>query len=162
MRVLSSWGSHASLNLSGGVNGANPNCGKRVEFTGNASLYTHMTDRTDFYLTANRDLGDGVLEHTILQSTGGAGLRHAFAHVAAVSASLNELYGADPRTRQTYHGSFVDGSLRCRLWLGFSEEMELRRFSFSGFAAEAGRTVSVFTLWWSPPRGTETRPAGVR
>ena len=161
MRVLTSWGSHASLNLSGGANGADPNCGRRVEFTGNASLYTHLTNKTDLYLTGNRDLGDGVLQHTVLLSTGGAGLRHAFGHVAGVSASLNELYGVDAHTRQTYHGSFVDGSLRCRLWLGFSEEMELRRFSFSGFAAEAGRTVSVFTLWWSPPRGTETKPAGV-
>ncbi len=43
------------------------------------------------------------------------------------------MYGADSHSKQTYHGSFVDGSLRCRLWLGFSEETELRRFSFSGF-----------------------------
>lgn len=162
MRVLSSWGSRASLNLSGGLNGANPSCGKRVQFTGNAALYTRVTNRTDFYLTGDRDLGNGVLEHTILQSTGGAGLRHAFGRAVGFSASLNELYGTDPHSKQTYHGSFVDGSLRCRLWLGFSEEMELRRFSFSGFAAEAGRTVSVFTLWWSPPRGTESRSAPVR
>ena len=51
MRVLSSWGSRASLNLSGGLNGANPSCGKRVQFTGNAALYTRLTNRTDFYLT---------------------------------------------------------------------------------------------------------------
>ena len=162
MRVLSSWGSRASLNVSGGVNGANPNCGKRVEFTGNAALYTRLNNRTDFYVTGNRDLGDGVLEHTILQNTGGAGLRRAFGRSVGLSASLNELYGTDPHSKQTYHGSFVDGSLRCRLWMGFSEEMELRRFSFSGFAAEAGRTVSVFTLWWSPPHGETTKPAGVR
>ena len=162
MRLLSSWGSHASLNLSGGVAGANPNCGKRVEFTGNAALYAHLTNQTDFYLTGNRDLGDGVLEHTTFLSTGGAGLRHAFGRKVGVSASLNELYGADPRSKQTYHGSFVDGSLRCRLWMGFSEEIELRRFSFSGFAAEAGRTAAVITLWWSPPRGPENKPAVVR
>jgi hypothetical protein len=162
MRVLSSWGSHASLNLSGGVNGANPDCGKRVEFTGNAALYTRMTSKTDFYLIGNRDLGDGVLEHTILLNTGGAGLRHAFSHSVGVSASLNELYGSDLRSKQTYHGSFVDGSLRLRLWLGFSEELEIRRFSFSGFPAEAGRTVGVLTLWWSPPRNPEANPAVVR
>jgi hypothetical protein len=162
IRVLSSWGSNATLNLSGGVNGANANCGKRVQFTGDAAFYRRLNNRTDFYLTANRDLGDGIIEHTIFQSTGGAGLRHSFGHAVGLSASLNELYGADPRTRKTYHGSFVDGSLRCRLWLGFSEEIELRRFSFSGLAAEAGRTVSVFTLWWSPPRGSETKPVGAR
>jgi hypothetical protein len=162
MRVLSSWGSHASLNLSGGINGASPNCGKRVEFTGNGALYTRLTNRTDFFVTGNRDLSDGVLEHTILLNSGAAGLRHAFGRAVGVSASLNELYGTDPDTKQTYHGSFVDGSLRFRLWMGFSEETELRRFSFSGFAAETGRTVAVLTLWWSPPRRSEPKSAGVR
>jgi hypothetical protein len=89
-------------------------------------------------------------------------LRHAFGHKVGMSASLNELYGVDPRSNQTYHGSFVDGSLRCRLWIGFSEEMELRRFSFSGLSAEAGRTVAVLTLWWSPPRGPEAKQADQR
>ena len=162
MRILTSWGSHASLNVAGGVDGANPSCGKRVEFTGNAALYAQLTNKTDLYLTGNRDLDDGILEHAVLLNTAGAGLRHTFGHSVGVSASLNELDGTDPRSKQTYHGSFVDGSLRCRLWLGFSEEMELRRFSFSGFSAEAGRTVGVFTLWWSPPRGSETKRAAVR
>ena len=113
-------------------------------------------------MTGNRDLSDGVLEHTILLSYRRRGLRHAFGRAVGVSASLNELYGVDPDTKQTYHGSFVDGSLRCRLWMGFSEETELRRFSFSGFAAETGRTVAVLTLWWSPPRRSEPKSAGVR
>jgi hypothetical protein len=162
MRVLTSWGSHASLNLSGGVNGANSDCGKRVAFTGNAAFYVRLTSKTDFYAMANHDLGDGVLEHTIFLSTSGAGLRHAFSDSVGVSASLNELYGVDPRSKQTYHGSFVDGSFRCRLWMGLSEEIELRRYSFSGFSQEAARTVAVFTLWWSPPRGPEARRTVVR
>ncbi len=162
MRLLSSWNTRASLNLSGGVNGASASCGRRVAFTGNAAFYTRITSQTDFFVTANRDLGDGVIEHTILNNTGGAGLRHAFGRKVGVSASLNELYGIDPHVKQTYHGSFVDGSLRLRLWLGFSEEMELRRYSFSGFSSEAGRTVAVATLWWSRPRGPEPRSGVVR
>jgi hypothetical protein len=161
MRVLSSWGSHASLNLSGGVNGANPNCGKRVEFTGNGALYIGLTNRTDFYVIGNRDLSNGVIEHSTLLSTGGAGLRHAFGRSVALSATLNEMYGTDSHSNQTYHGSFVDGSLHSRLWLGFSQETELRRFSFSGFSAETGRTVAVVTLWWSRPRAHEAEPGVV-
>jgi hypothetical protein len=162
MRFLSSWGSRTSLNVSGGVNGADSQCGKRVEFTGNAALYARLTDQTDVYLMGNRDLSNGIVERTMLLNTGGAGLRHAFSHNVGMSASLNELYGTDPKSKQTYHGSFVDGSLRFRLWLGFSEEIEIRRFSFSGFAAEVGRTVGVATLWWSPPRGSESKPVVVR
>jgi hypothetical protein len=152
MRLLSSWNSHATLSLSGGIAGANPSCGKRVQFIGDAALYTRLTSRTDFYLTARRDLGDGVLEQTVFLSTGGAGIRHSFGRKLDVHASVNDLRGVDRLTKQTYHGSFVDGSLHYRLWRGFSQEMELRRFSFSGLPAEAGRTVGVFTLWWSPPR----------
>lgn len=162
MRFLSAWGSRASLSLSGGVDGAHPQCGRRVEFTGNAALYSRLTNHTDLYLTGNRDLSNGILEHAILLSTGGAGLRHSFGHNVSMSASLNELYGTDSRSKQTYHGSFVDGSLRFRLWLGFSEETELRRFSFSGFPAEAGRTVGVATLWWSPPRASESKAVASR
>jgi hypothetical protein len=152
VRLLSSWATRASLNLSGGIAGAGASCGKRAQLIGNAAVYTRLTSRTDLYLTANRDLGDGVLEHAIFLSTGGAGVRHSFSHSIDVHASLNELYGTDPVTKQTYHGSFVDGSFHYRLGLGFSQEMELRRYSFSGLPSEAGRTVGVFTLWWSPPR----------
>jgi hypothetical protein len=152
MRLLSSWHDHSSLNLSGGVAGANPSCGKRVQFTGDAAVYTKLTNRTDFYVTAKRDLGDGVLEHAVFLSTGSAGIRHAFNRNVDMHASLNELYGTDPVTKQTYHGSFVDGSLHYRLGLGFSQEMEIRRYSFSGLPGEAARTLGVFTLWWSPRR----------
>lgn len=162
LRLLSSWDSGTALNLSAGLDGAHPQCGKRVQFIGNAALYRRLTNHTDFFITGNRDLSNGVVERTILMSTGGGGLRHAFGRSVSMSASLNELYGSNPKLKQTYHGSFVDGSLRCRLWLGFSEEMELRRFSFSGFPAEVGRTVGVFTLWWSPPRNSESKPAVVR
>jgi hypothetical protein len=162
VRVLSSWGTHASLNLSGGIDGASPSCGKRVQFTGNAALYTRLTSQTDFYVTGKRDLGDGVLENTVFLSTGGAGVRHKFGGRLNISGSLNELYGADPISKQTYHGSFVDGSLRFRLWQGFSQETEIRRYSFSGFSQEAGRTAVVVTLWWSPLRGNETQSVLVR
>ena len=162
VRALSSWGSRASLNLSGGLNGASSSCGKRLQFTGNAALYTQVNSKTDFYVTAKRDLGDGVLENTIFLSTGGAGIRHTVGHNLSFSGSLNELYGTGAGTKQTYHGSFVDGSLRCRLWQGFTQETELRRYSFSGFAQEAGRTAVVLTLWWSPPRGNEPASAAVR
>ena len=162
VRVLSSWGTHASLNLSGGIDGTSPSCGKRVQFTGNAAFYTRLTSQTDFYVAGKRDLGDGVLEHTIFLSIGGAGVRHRFSGRLNVSGSLNELYGADPISKQTYHGSFVDGSLRFRLWQGFSQETEIRRYSFSGFSQEAGRTAVVVTLWWSPPRGNEAQSVLVR
>ena len=163
IRFLSSWDDHATLNISGGIAGANSSCGKRVQFTGAAALYARLAKRTDLYLSANRDLGNGVLEHAIFMSTGGAGIRHSFTHSIDIHVSLNELYGTDPVTRQTYHGSFVDGSFHYRLGLGFSQELELRRFSFSGLPEEAGRTVGVFTLWWSPPhRSAEEQSASLR
>jgi hypothetical protein len=158
MRLLSSFGDHASLNVSGGVGGAGPSCGKRMQLLGDAAFYTHLSERTDLYLTASRDLGNGVLEQTTFLSTGSAGVRHRFSPSIDVHASVNELYGTDRLTNQTYHGMFVDGSFHARLRGGFSQELELRRFSFSGLPAEAARTVGVFTLWWSPPhQGAEQR-----
>jgi hypothetical protein len=152
MRLLSSFGNHASLNMSGGVGGAGPSCGKRIQLVGNAAFYTRLSERTDLFLTASRDLGNGVLEQTTFLSTGSAGVRHRFSPRIDIHASLNQLYGTDRLTSQTYHGTFVDGSFHARLSGGFSQELELRRFSFSGLPAEAARTVGVFTLWWSPPR----------
>jgi hypothetical protein len=158
LRLLSGWGARSSLTVSGGVDGANPSCGKRVQFTGNLAFYTRLTSRTDIYATANRDLSNGLLEHAVFLSTGGAGIRHAFNRNLDVHASLNEAYGTDPVTKQTYHGEFVDGSLHYHLFLGFSQELELRRFAFSGLPAEAGRTAAVFTLWWSPPQAAQPEP----
>ena len=153
--MLSYWGDHASLNVAGGVGGANPSCGKRAQFLGDATLYTQLSERTDFYVTANRDLGNGVLQQTTFLSSGGAGIRHRFNPRVDVHASFNELYGTDHLTNQTYHGSFVDGSLHTRLGGVFSDELEIRNFSFAGMPAPTGRTVAVVTLWWSPSRQRE-------
>jgi hypothetical protein len=155
LRLLTTSGVHSSINLSGGIAGAGSSCGKRIQFVGQAAYYAQLSRQTDFYVTARRDLGDGVLEQTVFLNSGGLGLRHLFHHGIDTHVSLNELYGSDPITRQTYHGSFVDGSLHYRLPGGFSNELELRRFSFSGLPEEAGRTVGVFTLWWTPPHDPE-------
>jgi len=54
-------------------------------------------------------------------------------------------------TVKSVNHRFLD--LQFRLPNGLeAQEMELRRYSFSGLPSEAGRTVGVFTLWWSPPR----------
>jgi hypothetical protein len=158
MRMLSGWGARSSLNISAGIDGANPSCGKRMQFIGDLALYTRLTSKTDFYMIAARDLSNGLLETSVFLSTGGAGVRHAFTRNVDVHASLNEAYGTDTITRQTYHGMFVDGSFHYRLFLGFSQEMEIRCFAFAGFPAESARTAAVFTLWWSPPHAPAPEP----
>ena len=159
LRLLSAWGTRNSLNVSGGVNGASASCGKRVEFTGNLAFYTRVTSATDFYVTANRDLSDGVLEQTALLSTGGAGIRRAFGRRLDLRAGVNAAYGTDAVTKATYHGAFVDGSLHYRLWQGFSQEMEIRHFAVAGLPVEQSRTAAVFTLWWTPKSNTESNTA---
>jgi hypothetical protein len=155
VRVLSSWSSRASLNISGGVAGGRRSCGQRASFIGNLSLYTRLHRGTDLYVTGGRDLGNGVIEQTVFLNTGGAGVRHAFGKKVDMRVSLNELYGTDPTTKQSYHGSFVDGDIHYRLGLGFSQELAIRHFAVSGLPAEQSRTVGLFTLWWSPRRSPE-------
>ena len=100
---------HTSLNVTSGVNGASTSCGHRAQFTGTAALYTKLGPSTDLYLTGGRDLSDGILEHTVFLNTGALGLRHSFHRMVDTRVSLNGLQGANPK--QSFHGTFVDGSL---------------------------------------------------
>jgi hypothetical protein len=158
LRFLDAWGTHASLNVSGGVSGASDSCGKRVQFVGTAAVYARFTQSTDLYLSGGRDLSDGILEHTVFLGTGAAGVRHSFHRVADIRASLNGIQGADPGTKQSYHGFFVEGSLHCRMGLGFSQEAEIRHYKVAGTPTN-DRTIAVFTLWWTPNRTADVTTA---
>jgi hypothetical protein len=154
VRWVDAWGTHASVNISAGVAGAGKSCGKRVQFIGTAAVYAKLTQSTDLYLSGGRDLSDGILEHTVFLSTGAAGIRHSFRRVADIRASLNGLQGVDPVTRQSYHGTFVEGSLHYRMGLGFSQEVEVRSYKVAGTPTN-DRAIAVFTLWWTPGRTAE-------
>jgi hypothetical protein len=110
------------------------------------------------YLSGGRDLSDGILEHTVFLGTGAAGVRHSFHRVADIRASLNGIQGADPGTKQSYHGFFVEGSLHCRMGLGFSQEAEIRHYKVAGTPTN-DRTIAVFTLWWTPNRTADVTTA---
>jgi hypothetical protein len=154
LRWLAAWGTRTSLNISSGLNGASASCGKRVQFTGTAAFYTRFTRSTDMYLSGGRDLGDGIFQHSVFLNTGAAGVRHSFGHIADMRVSLNGIQGVNPTTKQSYHGTFVDGSLHYRLGWGFSQELEIRQYKVAGTPTN-DRAIAVFTLWWSPGRTTE-------
>jgi hypothetical protein len=158
LRWLTEWGVHTSLNVSSGLSGASASCGKRVQFTGTAALYMQLRPSTDLYLTGGRGLSDGVIEHSGVLSTGAAGLRHSFHRLVDTRVSLNGIQGVNPVTKQSYHGTFVDGSLHFRMGLGFSQEFEVRHYEVADTPTN-NRTIAVFTLWWTPRRATEATSA---
>jgi hypothetical protein len=158
LRWLDAWGTHASLNISGGIGGAGSSCGKRVQFVGTASVYTKLTQSTDLYFSGGRDLSDGILEHSVFLGTGAAGVRHSFHRVVDIRASLNGIQGVDPTTKQSYHGTFVEGSLHYRMGLGFSQEIEVRSYKVAGTPTN-DRAIAVFTLWWTPNRTADVTTA---
>jgi hypothetical protein len=156
LRWLTEWGMHTSLNVSGGLNGANASCGKRAQFTGTATLYTQLGPSTDLYLTGGRDLSDGIFEHSVFLNTGAVGLRHSFHRMVDARVSLNGIQGVNPK--QSFHGTFVDGSLHYLMPLGFSQELEVRHYEVAGTPTN-NRTIAVITLWWTPRRAAEAGSA---
>jgi hypothetical protein len=156
LRWVSEWGQHTSLNVTGGVNGASTSCGERAQFTGTAAFYARLRPSTDLYVTGGRDLSDGILEHTVFLNTGALGLRHSFHHLVDARVSLNGLQGANPK--QSYHGTFVDGSLHYLMPWGFSQELEVRHYEVAGTPTN-NRTIAVITLWWTPRRAAEANSA---
>ena len=104
---------------------------------------------TDLYLTGGRDLSDGIFEHSVFLNTGALGVRHSFHRMVDTRVSLNGIQGADPK--QSFHGTFVDGSLHYLMPLGFSQELEIRHYEVAGTPTN-NRTIAVITLWWTPRR----------
>ena len=155
-RLLMQWGSRASLNVSGGVNGASTSCGNQVQFTGDAAFYYSLNKNNDFYASGDRGLSDGAIERAIFLDTASVGMRHTFGHEVVLRVAGTGLLGVDPNAysgvrNQSLHGSFADVSLRYPLGLGFSQESGFRHYAVSGFPAQPNRSAGVFTLWWSRP-----------
>jgi hypothetical protein len=153
VRLVREWGDRTSLNVTSGINGASTSCGKQVQFTGTGALSTKLGRSTDLYLTGGRDLSDGILEHTVFLNTGALGIHHYFHRVVDARVSLNGIQGADPK--QSFHGTFLDGSLHYLMPLGFSQELEIRHYDVAGTPTN-NRTIAVITLWWTPRHNAET------
>jgi hypothetical protein len=79
-------------------------------------------------------------------------VRHTFHQQLSTRIAGAMLYGTDPKTNASLHGSFVDATVRYPLPLGFSQEMAIRHYALSGVGATPNRTIGVITLWWSPTK----------
>lgn len=152
VRLLTDWHQRASLNLSAGIYGAGASCGKQIQFQGDAAFYVSLNPGSDFYVSANRGLGDGAVERAVFLDTVSAGLRHTFGQQITTRLSGTALYGVDPRANHSLHGSFVEGSIRYPLPGGFSQETAIRHYAVSGVDAPPNRTIAVVTVWWSPQK----------
>ncbi|AXC11807.1 hypothetical protein ACPOL_2485 [Acidisarcina polymorpha] len=159
MLGLFQWGSRASLSVNGTANGASSECGKSVQFTGDASLYIRAGNRDDVYLTGNRDLSDGVVENLALLDSAGAGIRHQFTRNTSLRFSGAAIYGTDPKTKIGYNGTFGEAAISYPLGKGFLQETAYRHYQVSRIPGGDNRDVVTFTLWWSPKRNQQTLQA---
>lgn len=160
LRYVAGWGVRSGLNAAAGIAGGGASCGERGQVTGTAALYMPLRTSSDFYISAARDLSDGILEHAVFVNTGAAGIRHSVGKVADMRVSWNGLQGTDPSTKQSYHGMFEDLSLHFRIGYGFTQEFEMRHFELAG-NPNNDRTISVITLWWSPGQTSEAAQASL-
>jgi hypothetical protein len=156
---LMQWGTRASISVSGSANGASSECGKRVQFTGDASLYLRAGDRDDLYLTGNRDLSGGVVENIALLDSAGGGIRHQFTRDVSLRLSGAAIYGTDARTKVDYNGTFAEASMSYPLGGGFLQETSYRHYQISKIPGGDNRGVLTFTLWWSPKKNRQTLQA---
>jgi hypothetical protein len=156
---LMQWGGHASVNISGGISGVSAACGKSAQFLGNASLYVPVKGRLDFYATASRDLSAGIVEQTALLNTFGAGAKYSFTTNSSIRLTGAALYGLNPRTNQSYQGSFSELSVAYRLGPWFYQDIAVRHFEVHGGSALAlpasaqisdHQSLVAVTFWWSP------------
>lgn len=141
-----------SANIAVGVSGASAECGKSVQFIGDAMLSLRTSARTKFYVTANRDLSDGIVEHTALLNSGSVGIWHEFSSRVGVRLTEAALYGTAPKTHTSYTGSFSEGAISLPLWGGFVQETTFRHFQVANTPAGDRFNVLTFTLWWALPR----------
>ena len=153
---LLEWGSRGSLNISGVANGASSDCGKSVQFTGDASLYVRASNHADVYLTGNRDLSDGIIEQLAFLSSAGGGFRYHFTPLTSIRLSGAAIYGTDPKTDIAHNGAFGEAAVAVPLGAGFLEETAFRHYQIDKVPGGDNRNVVTFTVWWSPRKNQQT------
>jgi hypothetical protein len=158
MLGLLQWGSHASVSVSGSANGASSDCGKAIQFTGDAALFIRIGNHDDVYVTGNRDLSGGVVEKLALLDSAGGGIRHQFSRTTSLRLSGAAIYGTDPKSNLTYNGTFAEAAVTYPLGAGFIQETSYRHYQVSRIPGGDNRNLVTFTLWWSPRKN----PQGLR
>jgi hypothetical protein len=149
---LLQWGSHASISASGALDGASNDCGKKVQSTGDFSLYLRTAPRTDLFLSGNRDLSGGVVEQAILLNSASAGIRQRIGSGASIRLTGAAVHFNDVGTNLAHTGTFAEADALFPLGRTLLYEAAYRHFQISSLPVTDNRNVLTFSLWWSPKR----------
>ena len=143
-------GTRSSINIEGGPSGASAGCGRPAQFLGSAAVYLGAGSRTDIYALANRDFSEGVLERAVFLSAVGAGVRYAITPGVHIRLTGAAIYGTDPKTNQSYDGTFSEAAVGFRLGDRFTQDLAFRHYQVAGGQVSDNRNLVVLTVWWSP------------
>ncbi len=156
LTTFAPWGSKAALNISGTVNGADSACGKKILFTGDASFSVQLKSRSALFVSANRDLSDGVIEHTALLDSTSVGFNHRLAKRVEIGLSGAAILANNPADAHRYSGTFETASLSAALGSHFTEELSVRHFQVSPASLQDNHVYLTGTLWYNPrPRRSD-------
>lgn len=149
---LAQWGSRTSVSLSGSLDGASNTCGKRVQSLGDLAVYMRAAPKTDFFITANRDLSGGIVEQAVLLNSASAGIQQTYRSGATLRLSGAAIHYNDIITNVPHTGSFAEADAVLPLGRTLLEETSYRHYQISSLPIQDNRNVLTFTVWWSPKR----------
>jgi hypothetical protein len=149
---LVQWGDRTSVSLSGSLDGASNTCGKRVQSLGDLAVYLRASSKTDFFITANRDLSGGVVEQAVLLNSASAGVSQSYRSGASLRLSGAAIHYNDIITNIPHTGSFAEADAVLPLGRTLLEETSYRHYQISSLPIQDNRNVLTFTVWWSPKR----------
>ena len=155
LRSLSQWGSRASLNISGAINGTASACGSSIAFTGDATFSVNTFKNSSLFVGANRGLSGGIIEHTALLNSLTIGLHHQFRRDVGLTLSGAGILATDPLTQNHYSGTFEALAISYPLGQHFVQETSIRHFQVSPASLQDNRVIFAYTLWFNPRRKSD-------
>lgn len=154
----SRWQNRLTFDLEAGAAAATSGCGNTIQAIGRAALSLRASDRTTMYVSADRDLGAGILLSKSMLNSASVGVRHSLGSSAGFNMDAGGLLGTDPRNSRESSAVFADADIHYRIGSHLVQQTSIRRFQSSRFdrsaAAPGGQTAITFSLWFTT-RSTE-------
>ena len=143
-------GSNTSLSLAGGPQLNSKACGQQQGFAYSAAFNTRLTETSQVYATASRQITTTYLGPGLWQQVFTAGYQKEIAHSHTLSADIG--YTSSPSTQKisSYSGTYFDVIYCKHLGSAFSTSVTYRNYSGNWGATNFNRNIAMVSLVWTP------------
>jgi hypothetical protein len=144
---------YTGLSLSGGPQLNSNACGKQQGFSYNFAFNTRLSEKSQIYATAARQMTTTYLGPGLWQQNFSAGYQRQLSAFSTFGADVGRVSSDALAATDSYHGTYFDANYIHRLAHSLRASVSFRSYTGNWGQTNFNRNAVLFSLAWTPDAG---------